>query len=126
MRFNRRQLFRTATGALAYASSASLLKAGRLYAEEPIRVGNILDKTGVLNIYSLKQIVGVAMACDEINAAGGLLGRPLELHFYDSQSDNQFNSQYATQALAQDQVKVIHGGITSSSREVMRPIPSSA
>jgi branched-chain amino acid transport system substrate-binding protein len=122
MRFNRRQLFRTATGALAYASSFSLLKGARLHAEEPIRVGNILDKTGVLNIYSLKQIVGVAMAVDEINAAGGLLGRPLELHFYDSQSDNQFNSQYATQALAQDEVKVIHGGITSSSREVMRPV----
>ena len=61
MKFNRRQLFRTATGALAYASSASLLKTARLHAEEPIRVGNILDKTGVLNIYSLKQIVGVAM-----------------------------------------------------------------
>jgi branched-chain amino acid transport system substrate-binding protein len=122
MKFNRRQLFRTATGALAYASSTSLLKTARLHAEEPIRVGNILDKTGVLNIYSLKQIVGVAMAVDEINAVGGLLGRPLELHFYDSQSDNQFNSQYATQALAQDQVKVIHGGITSSSREVMRPV----
>ncbi len=122
MKFDRRQLFRTATGALAYASSFSLLKSARLHAEEPIRVGNILDKTGGLNIYSLKQIVGVAMAVDEINAAGGLLGRPLELHFYDSQSDNQFNSQYATQALAQDQVKVIHGGITSSSREVMRPV----
>ena len=33
MKFNRRQLFRTATGALAYASSASLLKTARLHAE---------------------------------------------------------------------------------------------
>jgi urea ABC transporter substrate-binding protein len=122
MRFDRRQFFRTATGALAYASSMSLLKAGRVYGADPIRVGNILDKTGGLNIYSLKQIAGVAMAVDEINAAGGLVGRPLELVFYDSQSDNQFNSQYATQALAKDKVSVIHGGITSSSREVMRPI----
>ena len=122
MRFDRRQFFRTATGALAYASSMSLLKAGRVYGAEAIRVGNILDKTGGLNIYSLKQIAGVAMAVDEINAAGGLVGRPLELVFYDSQSDNQFNSQYATQALAKDKVSVIHGGITSSSREVMRPI----
>ena len=39
MKFDRRQLFRTATGALAYASSASLLKTARLHAEEPIRVG---------------------------------------------------------------------------------------
>jgi len=62
------------------------------------------------------------MAVDEINAAGGLLGRPVKLYFYDSQSNNQFNSQYATQALVKDKVEVIHGGITSSSREVMRPI----
>jgi len=122
MRFDRRQFFRTATGALAYASSMTLLKSAGLQAADPIRVGNILDKTGGLNIYSLKQIAGVAMAVDEINAGGGLVGRPLELVFYDSQSDNQFNSQYATQALAKDKVSVIHGGITSSSREVMRPI----
>ena len=62
------------------------------------------------------------MAVDEINAAGGLLGRPLELVFYDSQSDGQYNSQYVTEALVKDKCAVVHGGITSSSREVMRPI----
>jgi branched-chain amino acid transport system substrate-binding protein len=59
---------------------------------------------------------------DGINAAGGLLGRPLELVFYDSQSDGQYNSQYVTEALVRDKCVVVHGGITSSSREVMRPI----
>jgi urea ABC transporter substrate-binding protein len=122
MRLSRRQFFRTATGALAFASTAEVLRRAGIAAEEPIRLGNILDQTGVLNIYSLKQISGVAMAVDEINAAGGLLGRPVKLYFYDSQSNNQFNSQLATQALARDKVQVIHGGITSSSREVMRPI----
>ncbi len=122
MHFNRRQFFRTATGALAFASATGMLKRAGIAAEEPIRVGNILDKTGGLNIYSLKQIAAVAMTIDEINAAGGLLGRPVELLFYDSQSDNQFNSQYATQALVKDKVNVIHAGITSSSREVMRPL----
>jgi branched-chain amino acid transport system substrate-binding protein len=122
MPFNRRQFFRTATGALAYASAAGVLKRAGIAAEEPIRVGNILDKTGGLNIYSLKQIGAGAMFVEETNAAGGLLGRPIELLFYDSQSDNQFNSLYATQALVKDKVHVIHGGITSSSREVMRPL----
>lgn len=90
--------------------------------KEPIKVGQILDQTGGLNIYSLKQMKASQMAVDEINKNGGLLGRPIELIFYDSQSNNQFNSQYATQALLRDKVSVIHGGITSSSREVMRPI----
>lgn len=122
MKLSRRQFFKSASGALAFASLPLVLKRAGIAQEEPIRVGNILDKTGILNIYSLKQIQATAMAIDEINAAGGLLGRPLELFFYDSQSDGQFNSQYATEALVKDKVVVIHGGITSSSREVMRPI----
>ena len=122
MRLSRRQFTIAAGGTLAFASTQSLLRRAGLAAEEPIRVGNILDQTGGLNIYSLKQIKALAMAVDELNQAGGLLGRPVELFFYDSQSNNQFNSQYATQALVRDKVQVIHGGITSSSREVMRPI----
>lgn len=122
MTLSRREFFTTATGALAFGSSLTLLQRAGIAQTQPIRVGNILDKSGVLNIYSLKQIKSVAMAIDEINASGGLLGRKLELVFYDSQSNNQFNSQYTTQAMVRDKVSVIHGGITSSSREVMRPI----
>ena len=91
-------------------------------ASEPIKVANILDATGGLNIYCLKQIKATAMAVDELNKAGGLAGRPVELIFYDSQSNNQFDSQYATQALVRDKANVIMSGVTSSSREVIRPI----
>ena len=121
MKLSRRQFFQAASGAVAFASLPHVLRRAGIAAEEPIRVGNILDKSGILNIYSLKQISAAAMAVDEINSAGGLLGRPVELLFYDSQSDGQFNTKYATQALLRDKVSVIHGGITSSSREVMRP-----
>lgn len=122
MKLTRRSFFRTATGALAFASSTALLARAGLAAGEPIRIANILDATGGLNAYCLKQIKATAMAVDEINAAGGLLGRPVELVFYDSQSNNQLNSQYATQAFVRDKVKLLMGGVTSSSREVMRPI----
>ncbi len=122
MRLSRRQFFQAASGALAFASMPHVLKNAGIAAEPPIKVGNILDKTGFLNIYSLKQIETLAMACDEINKARGLLGRPLELIFYDSQSNNQFNSLYMTQLLARDGAHVVHAGVTSSSREVMRPV----
>jgi ABC-type branched-subunit amino acid transport system substrate-binding protein len=62
------------------------------------------------------------MAIDDLNTGGGLIGRPVQLIFYDAQSNNQLNSQYATQAMVRDKVDVLHGGLTSSSREVMRPI----
>ena len=122
MTWSRRRFFKTAAGAIGYASAMSVLKGAGIAQERPIRVANILDRTGGLNIYSLKQQAAAAMAVEELNAGGGLLGRPIELIFFDSQSNNQFNSQYATQALLRDKVSVIHGGITSSSREVMRPI----
>jgi branched-chain amino acid transport system substrate-binding protein len=122
MAYSRRQFFKTATGALAFASSASVLAKAGLAQGAPIKVGNILDATGGLNIYSLKQIQATAMAIDEINQAGGLLGRPVEIVFYDAQSNNQLNSQYATQAFVRDRVDVLISGVTSSSREVIRPI----
>ncbi len=122
MKLNRRKFFRTATGALAVASLPFVLKRAGIAGEEPIRLANILDKTGGLNIYSLKQISAIAMAVDEINQSGGLLGRPVELIFYDSQSNNQLNSQYMTQALVKDRANAVLAGVTSSSREVMRPI----
>lgn len=122
MKLSRRQFTRLASGGLAFASLQSTLSTAALAQEKPIKVANILDQTGGLNIYSLKQMKAVAMATDEINKAGGLLGRPLELIFYDAQSSNQLYSQYATQAMLRDEVDVIHGGVTSSSREVIRPI----
>ena len=122
MRFSRRQFFHASSGALAFGSCLTLLKGAGIADTQPIKVGNILDKTGGLNIYCLKQITAAAMAVDELNSAGGLLGRQVELIFYDSQSNNQLNSQYATQAFVRDKVDVMHGGVTSSSREVMRPI----
>jgi urea ABC transporter substrate-binding protein len=122
MRFSRRQFFHASSGALAFGSSLTLLKGVGIADTQPIKVANILDRTGGLNIYCLKQITAAAMAVDELNSAGGLLGRKIELIFYDSQSNNQLNSQYATQAFVRDKVDVLHGGVTSSSREVMRPI----
>lgn len=122
MNVYRRQFVRTASSALTLASAATLLGSTGLAAAEPIKVANILDKTGGLNIYCLKAIKATAMAIDELNAQGGLIGRPIQLIFYDSQSNNQFDSQYATAALVRDKVDVIQSGVTSSSREVIRPI----
>ena len=122
MSLNRRGFIKTAAGALAYASSFDLLAQAKIDSSKSIKVANLLDKTGVLNNYCLKQIKAVAMAADEINAAGGLLGRKVEIIFYDTQSSNRLYSQYATQAFVRDKVDVIHGAVASSAREVVRPI----
>ena len=87
-----------------------------------IKVASILDLTGGLDIYGKPMSNAINLAADEINAAGGLLGRPLQIINYDTQSNMQLYAQYAQQAALKDKVAVVHGGITSASREVIRPI----
>ena len=72
MKFSRRQFFRTASGALAFGSAAAVLNKAGLAAAEPIKIANILDKTGGLNIYCLKQIKAAAMD-DHRRARRGLV-----------------------------------------------------
>ncbi len=62
------------------------------------------------------------LAIDEINAQGGLLGKQVEAVVFDPQSNMSLYSQYATQMALKDRVAVVHGGITSTSRETLRPI----
>lgn len=88
----------------------------------PIKVGSILDETGGLNIYGTAMADATRLAIEDINQGGGVLGRQLELVTYDAQSDNALYAQYATQLAQRDQVAVIMGGITSASREAIRPI----
>ncbi|GAB4229424.1 MAG: urea ABC transporter substrate-binding protein [Elainellaceae cyanobacterium] len=89
---------------------------------DPIVVGSLLDATGAIALYGQAMIDGTTMAIDEINAAGGVLGRPLELKQYDTQSDIQKYTQFAQQLILQDKVAVLMGGITSASREAVRPV----
>jgi branched-chain amino acid transport system substrate-binding protein len=94
---------------------------GRAKAEGNIKLASILDQSGGLDIYGKPMADATQMAVDEINAAGGLVGRQIDLINYDPQSTIQFYTQYATQAAAGDKADVVHAGITSASREAIRP-----
>ncbi|MGH2403762.1 MAG: substrate-binding domain-containing protein, partial [bacterium] len=87
-----------------------------------IKVGSLLDGTGPINIYGLPMIDATQFAVDDINAKGGVLGRRLRLVALDTQSTNERYTQYATRLILQDKVAVVHGGITSASREAIRPL----
>ena len=106
------------------AAVLACLSLGTASAQEdnPIVVGSVLDETGPLNIYGAPMADATKLAIEQINAEGGVLGRPLELVTYDAQSDNATYTQYATQLAMRDQVAVIMGGITSASREAIRPV----
>jgi urea transport system substrate-binding protein len=123
-------LRRTRRGALAGLAVASLVLtaacgSGGGSADSgsgPIKVGSILDETGPLNIYGTAMSDATKLAIKDINDNGGVMGRKLDLVSYDAQSDNAKYTQYANQAAQRDRVAVLMGGITSASREAIRPV----
>jgi branched-chain amino acid transport system substrate-binding protein len=116
---DRRKFIQTSGAALA--GSSALLPLAALAADE-IGVGSIHDLSGGLDIYGKPMLDALTLAIEEQNAAGGLLGKKLKLVSYDPQSNMQMYAQFAQQAALKDKVAVVHGGITSASREVIRPV----
>jgi branched-chain amino acid transport system substrate-binding protein len=90
-------------------------------ASEPVATGSLLDATGPINIYGKPMIDSTNFVIDTLNKAGGVLGRQLKLNFFDTQSTNDKYVQYANQLMLQNKAAVIMGGITSGSREAIRP-----
>jgi branched-chain amino acid transport system substrate-binding protein len=108
---------------LAAAGAAALgtLPARGFAQSGPIKLGAIFDNSGNLDIYGKPIVMTTALAVDELNAAGGLLGRKIQLIQYDSQSDIALYTKFAQQLVRQDKADVVHAGITSASREAIRP-----
>ncbi len=121
MRINRRKFMKT-TAATAAAVSTSAMLSSRVHAADPIKVASIHDLSGGLDIYGKPMVDALTLAIEETNAAGGLLGQQVKLINYDPQSNMQLYTQYAQDAALKEKVAVVHGGITSASREVIRPV----
>jgi branched-chain amino acid transport system substrate-binding protein len=107
-------------GAAALIASPTII--GRALASDAIKVAGIFDQSGGLDIYGQPMVACLDLAIDDLNAQGGLLGRQVELKKYDPQSNIQFYTQFATEAATKDKVAAVFGGITSASREAIRPI----
>ncbi len=123
---NRRKFLKTAATGVALATGMTgfpgILCVRRAYAANEVPVGSLLDQTGSFNISGLPGIAGTQFAIDEINRNGGLLGKQLLLKQYDTQSDIAKYTQYMKKLILEDEAVVIHGGISSASREAIRPI----
>ena len=119
MTVTRRRFLAGASASAAALAAPAII--GRAQAADTIKFVSILDQSGGLDIYGKPMVDCTRMAIDELNAAGGLLGKQIELQVYDPQSTIQHYTQYATQAAAGDKADVVHAGITSASREAIRP-----
>nr|WP_192458840.1 urea ABC transporter substrate-binding protein [Musicola keenii] len=112
-----------ATLTLALASILAISTSNMaVAADKPIKIGLLEDASGNFALPVIPKIHATELAIEEINAKGGILGRPVELIKYDTQSDNTRFQQMARRLIKNDKVDVIFGAFSSASREAIRPI----
>jgi branched-chain amino acid transport system substrate-binding protein len=102
-----------AVGALALASAVQ--------AQEPIRIGAFLSVTGPAAFLGDPEQKTLELYVEKINAAGGVLGRKLQLYSYDSAGDAEKARAYVKRLIEQDKVDVLVGGSTTG--ETMAAVP---
>jgi len=86
------------------------------------RVGVLYSRTGVTAVTESEHFFGTALAIEEINQAGGVLGRLLEPVVYDPKGSPEEYRRLASRLLMEDDVNVIFGCSTSSSRKAVLPV----
>lgn len=111
------------TLSIALAAAFAMTYSGMtMAAEKPVKIGLLEDASGNFTLPVIPKIHATELAVEEINAKGGILGRPIELVKYDTQSDNTRFQQMARRLIKNDKVDVIFGAFSSASREAIRPI----
>ena len=98
---------------LLFASALVSLTFARA-AEEPIRIGEYASITGKEASLGQSSHNGTVMAIDDLNAAGGVLGRSLLLLTEDTQSKPGESATAAKKLISRDKVVALLGEVASS------------
>ena len=114
--------------ALTWVAGASILLAGAMVTtanaqnKEPITIGFGMALTGPLAANGKMSLVAMQIWEDDINAKGGLLGRPVKLVYYDDQSNpSQVPGIYA-KLVDVDKVDLIVSGYASTQIAAAMPV----
>jgi urea transport system substrate-binding protein len=91
-------------------------------AGDTIKVGILHSLSGTMAISEVSVKDAELLAIEEINAAGGVLGKKLEPIVEDGASDWPTFAEKADKLITQDKVATVFGGWTSASRKAMLPV----
>lgn len=108
------------------AALVALLVAGGASAQEPIRIGAFLSVTGPASFLGDPEQKTLELYVARINAAGGVLGRKLQLVSYDDAGDAEKARTFAKRLLEQDKVDAIVGGSTTGTTMAAVPLAEAA
>jgi len=118
MSLTRRQALASAAGALASTAIAR----PAIAAKEPIRIGYLPALTGPSSSTGIGINRGAELAVKEINAAGGVDGRPIELIVRDTQSEPTKAVNGAAELTHGEKVSVVFGPLNSGESLAVVPL----
>ena len=107
-------------------AAAALLLATVAPAQEPIRIGSFLSVTGPAAFLGDPEQKTLELYVEKINAAGGVLGRKLQLIVYDSAGDAEKARAFVKRLIEQDKVDLIVGGSTTGETMAVAPLVEQA
>jgi branched-chain amino acid transport system substrate-binding protein len=118
--FDRRSVLKGASlVAASQVASPFIIKAR---GETPIRVGMVDPLTGVYAAPAGNEVMGAKLAIEQMNAKGGILGRPVELLVEDSANDVGTGVQKTRKLIERDNVDFIIGDVNSGIAAAMAQV----
>jgi branched-chain amino acid transport system substrate-binding protein/urea transport system substrate-binding protein len=90
-------------------------------APSPIKVGAVLPFSGGVELYGRQAKLGLDLAVKEINASGGILGRPVEILYEDDKTNPDVAIKATRKLIERDHVLAVVGPITSRNLNAIKP-----
>jgi len=101
--------------------SALTAWSGPARAADPIKIGVMAESSGPNAEAGVYQINGAKMALEEINKAGGVLGRQIELHIEDNQSTNPGSVLAVSKLTSGGDLAALIGSVRSTQIQAVAP-----
>lgn len=114
-------LRRLAALALPTAAAVALLASCKTEPANTFRIGVITSLTGPAAAFGQAHKNGYTIALRDLNAKGGVLGKPIELVYYDDQSKPDQAVQGVAKLVSQDHVPLILGAYSSENTRAIVP-----
>src|SRR5690554_2808759 len=108
------------------AIAAAGLLAMNVQAADPIRIGSFLSVTGPASFLGDPELKTLELYVEQINDAGGVIGRPLQLVHYDDAGDASAARNFASRLIRSDRVDIIVGGSTTGATMAAVPMAQQA
>lgn len=119
---NRRDFIKAGTAVGMAAAVGPWIISKDAFAEDAVKVGILHSLTGTIAIAEKSVVDAEQLAIEEINAAGGVMGRKIQAVVEDGASDWPTFAEKARKLIEKDKVAAVFGCYTSASRKAVLPV----